>query len=197
LGRDAVIRIPQRSGTAGRPASSGNSRPGERASAPWRVACGDVRERLSRVRTLRCERSGSICSQGLGCCAQSHHRHQNRDPPDGPCGGVDEGGGSGGKLSVSTAWFRPLLRSASFNSVGTYSVEPDRGRFRAGRRTCRKDSEFWRRSRMGRGQAVRRGTLDPVFEGSNPSAPANSGAPSARFPARWGGSSGGSSQGCS
>ena len=27
---------------------------------------------------------------------------------------------------------------------------------------------------MGRGQAVRRGTLDPVFEGSNPSAPANS-----------------------
>src|SRR5262245_62376721 len=28
---------------------------------------------------------------------------------------------------------------------------------------------------MGRGQAVRRGTLDPVFEGSNPSAPANSG----------------------
>ena len=24
---------------------------------------------------------------------------------------------------------------------------------------------------MGRGQAVRRGTLDPVFEGSNPSAP--------------------------
>src|SRR5262249_59178558 len=27
---------------------------------------------------------------------------------------------------------------------------------------------------MGRGPAVRRGTLDPVFEGSNPSAPANS-----------------------
>src|SRR5258706_12105665 len=27
---------------------------------------------------------------------------------------------------------------------------------------------------VGRGQAVRRGTLDPVFEGSNPSAPANS-----------------------
>ena len=27
---------------------------------------------------------------------------------------------------------------------------------------------------MGRGQAVRRGTLDPVFEGSNPSAPAKS-----------------------
>src|SRR5262249_60213197 len=27
---------------------------------------------------------------------------------------------------------------------------------------------------MGRGKAVRRGTLDPVFEGSNPSAPANS-----------------------
>ena len=26
---------------------------------------------------------------------------------------------------------------------------------------------------MGRGQVVRRGTLDPVFEGSNPSAPAN------------------------
>ena len=25
---------------------------------------------------------------------------------------------------------------------------------------------------MGRGQVVRRGTLDPVFEGSNPSAPA-------------------------
>ena len=25
---------------------------------------------------------------------------------------------------------------------------------------------------VGRGQAVRRGTLDPVFEGSNPSAPA-------------------------
>ena len=28
---------------------------------------------------------------------------------------------------------------------------------------------------MGRGQAVRRGTLDPVFEGSNPSAPTNQG----------------------
>ena len=27
---------------------------------------------------------------------------------------------------------------------------------------------------MGRGQAVRRGTLDPVFEGSNPSAPTKS-----------------------
>ena len=27
--------------------------------------------------------------------------------------------------------------------------------------------------RLGRGQAVRRGALDPVFEGSNPSAPAN------------------------
>lgn len=27
---------------------------------------------------------------------------------------------------------------------------------------------------LGRGQAVRRGTLDPVFEGSNPSAPASS-----------------------
>jgi hypothetical protein len=30
---------------------------------------------------------------------------------------------------------------------------------------------------MGRGQVVRRGSLDPVFEGSNPSAPANSPSP--------------------
>ena len=43
---------------------------------------------------------------------------------------------------------RPLLRSASPICQSTESV--------------------------GRGQAVRRGTLDPVFEGSNPSAPANS-----------------------
>ena len=32
------------------------------------------------------------------------------------------------------------------------------------------------RRRLGRGQAVRRGALDPVFEGSNPSAPAIRGA---------------------
>src|SRR6266568_6282959 len=38
---------------------------------------------------------------------------------------------------------------------------------------------------VGRGQAVRRGTLDPVFEGSNPSAPATStGGPGAGPPAR-------------
>ncbi len=29
------------------------------------------------------------------------------------------------------------------------------------------------RQSVGRGQAVRRGTLNPVFEGSNPSAPTN------------------------
>ena len=58
-------------------------------------------------------------------------------------------------LTVCAAWFTPLLRSA-FSTLPTDAP-----------------AMVEERGVMGRGQAVRRGTLDPVFEGSNPSAPAN------------------------
>jgi hypothetical protein len=85
-------------------------------------------------------------------------------------------------LTVRATWFRPLLRSASsklrrqiLNAIALRSP------LRPGSHTSGKDSPDARsasrdrraRRRLGRGQAVRRGTLDPVFEGSNPSAPAN------------------------
>jgi hypothetical protein len=63
----------------------------------------------------------------------------------------------------------PLLKSASSGSV-------DRVRnaivMRSGTAESRRAVTM-----MGRGQVVRRGSLDPVFEGSNPSAPANSPSP--------------------
>ena len=68
----------------------------------------------------------------------------------------------------------------SEDDEGRYADTPTLARFADHRLECliaqRAQGVFVRCiDQMGRGQAVRRGTLDPVFEGSNPSAPANTG----------------------
>ena len=74
-------------------------------------------------------------------------------------------------LTVCATWLRPLLRSRSLpSSVSGHDGSALQPRT-VGWELRAADAD--RRCEMGRGQAVRRGTLDPVFEGSNPSAPAN------------------------
>ena len=71
-------------------------------------------------------------------------------------------------LSICVGGREPILVVSAFVSpVGV------RGRTgRRGRRPCERRCGGRLTTMMGRGQVVRRGTLDPVFEGSNPSAPA-------------------------
>ena len=68
-------------------------------------------------------------------------------------------------VPVTLDYTKRLRRLGRANS---YSI-PER--HRTGARGCRERGGGCVTRLLGRGQAVRRGTLDPVFEGSNPSAP--------------------------
>ena len=115
-----------------------------------RVAGRDVGQRLGRIRPVF-RASGRAARRGARWRRPRRRtlvtRTLNRQTYQSTCRHVSPSD----KLTVCAAWFRPLLKSAS-------SITRRR---RAG-------------MLVGRRQVVRRGSLDPVFEGSNPSAPANS-----------------------
>ncbi len=128
----------------------------QRAAACRRVPRRDVRQRLGGLRPVRQSpggrRSGTSALERQTRDLDAHRQSRGLSTT---CGDP----GPSYKLTVCAPASGPLLRSISSHTAAKCS----RTRWNA----------VTRRHGVGRGQAVRRGTLDPVFEGSNPSAPAN------------------------
>jgi hypothetical protein len=154
----------ERSRAAGRPAPCGNRNAQGAIEGSWRDRRDHVGERLCRIRAV----------------PDALSRGESRPPA------LPERGAGLGHAHVEPRGTRkagPAARDTPVTEVARFSLFQLQLSFSRGVAGPRRRAALKRRStgsgsvssaEVGRGQAVRRGTLDPVFGGSNPPAPTRS-----------------------